>query len=138
MFSCPAWMRRQGPSDLNYQLAEDILIQIEAISTLSGGKKITVKVGDDEGETRQLSYYGIEAEATLKTLALEDLKKYKVDGFSGGIVCFGTPKAIHGQKVALTSELYDDRSGTYYVEETRVSFDDQGFRRGIKLGDKAA
>lgn len=125
-------------NDLNYQLAEDVLIQIEAVSTISGGKKITVKVGDKEGETRQLSYYGIEAKATLERLAKEDLKKYKVDGFAGGIVCFGVPKAVHGQKVALSSEMYNDRDGIYYVEETRVSFDDQGFRRGIKLGEKAA
>jgi hypothetical protein len=124
-------------NELNYKNKEDVIIRINAVSTLPNGTKIEVFVGDEDGEERQLSYYGIEIEAELEKLAKEDLKKYKVDGFDGSIKMFGYPKVDHGQKVELTSNLYPDRNGIYYVERTQIDFDDSPqFRRTIQLGDK--
>lgn len=124
-------------SSLNYKSKEDVSIKITAISTLRNGDKIEVVVGDEGGEERQLSYYGITVRAELKKLAEQDLKKYKVDGFDGTIKTFGVPKIDHGRKVALTSDLYPDRNGTYYVEEVKIDFNDTPeYRRTIKLGDK--
>lgn len=125
-------------NDLNYKDKEDVLIRINAVSTLSNGTKIEVTVGDETGEERQLTYYGIELRAELTKLANEDLKKYKVDGFSGSIKTFGVPVVKHGMKVNLKSDLYPDRNGVYYVEETIIDFDDTPqYRRKIQLGEKA-
>jgi hypothetical protein len=124
-------------NDLNYKDKEDVLIRINAVSTLKNGDKIEVTVGDETGEERQLSYYGIEIEAELTKLANEDLKKYKVDGFTGSVKAFGIPFFKHGMKVNLTSDLYPDRNGLYYVEETIVDFNDTpNYRRKGQLGDK--
>lgn len=124
-------------NDLNYKSKEDVIIRINAVSTLSNGSKIEVIVGDENGEERQLSYYGIELKAELLKLAKEDLKKYKVDGFTGAIKCYGIPVIHHGNKVELTSNQYPDRTGLYYVEETIIDVDkDSGYRRNVKLGDK--
>lgn len=124
-------------NDLNYKNKEDVLIRINAVSTLKNGDKIEVKVGDESGEERQLSYYGIEIKAELTKLANEDLKKYKVDGFTGSVTCYGIPHIKHGNKVAVKSDLYPDRDGTYYVEETVIDFNDSPeYRRKIQLGDK--
>ena len=69
----------------------------------------------------------------------EDLKKYKVDGFTGNVATFGIPFIDHGYKVELTSAVYPDRNGTYYVERTKVNFDDTPqYRRTVELGDKVA
>ena len=124
-------------NDLNYKNKEDVLIRINAVSTLKNGDKIEVTVGDETGEERQLSYFGIEVEAELTKLAQEDLKKYKVDGFTGSVKTYGIPIINHGNKVELTSSLYPDRNGLYYVEETVVDFTDNAeYRRNVKLGDK--
>jgi hypothetical protein len=123
-------------NDLNYKTKEDVLIRINAVSTLSNGNKLEVTVGDKTGAERQLSYYGIEIEAELTKLASEDLKKYKVDGFTGGLTAFGIPYFKHGMKVDLTSHLYPDRNGVYYVEETIVDFSESGYRRKGQLGEK--
>ena len=123
-------------NQLNYKDKEDVLIRINAVSTLPNGSKIEVTVGDQTGEERQLTYYGIELQAELKKLATEDLKKYKVDGFTGGIKCFGIPVIIHGNKVQLESKQYPDRNGLYYVEETIINFDSSGLRREVRLGNK--
>ncbi|MCI2229587.1 hypothetical protein MC378_10445 [Polaribacter sp. MSW13] len=124
-------------NDLNYKDKEDVLIRINAVSTLKNGDKIEVTVGDETGEERQLSYYGIEIEAELTKLANEDLKKYKVDGFTGSVKAFGIPFFKHGMKANLTSDLYPDRNGLYYIEETIVDFNDTpSYRRKGQLGDK--
>ncbi|KQC30175.1 hypothetical protein [Flagellimonas eckloniae] len=124
---------------LNYRNREDVLIRINAVSTLTNGQKIEVTVGDEQGEERQLTYYGIEVRAELEKLANEDLKKYKVDGFDGSVATFGIPFIQHGDKVDLQSAIYPDREGTYYVERTKVVFDDSPqYRRTNELGDKVA
>ena len=124
-------------NDLNYKDKEDVLIRITAVSTLSNGNKIEVTIGDETGEERQLTYFGIEIKAELTKLAKEDLKKYKVDGFTGGLKAFGIPFFNHGMKVDLESDLYPDRNGLYYVEETVVDFNDTPeYRRKGQLGDK--
>lgn len=124
---------------LNYKNREDVRIRINAVSTLTNGQKIEVTVGDEDGDERQLTYYGIEVLAELEKLANEDLKKYKVDGFDGNVVTFGIPFIQHGDKVQLTSFIYPDRDGTYYVERTKVVFDDSPqYRRTNELGDKVA
>ncbi|NCP61597.1 MAG: hypothetical protein GW839_15085 [Flavobacteriales bacterium] len=125
-------------NDLNYRNKEDVLIRIIAVSTLNNGDKLQVKVGDETGEERQLTYYGITLKAELTKLAKEDLKKYKVDGFTGSITAYGIPVINHGNKVDLVSDLYPDRNGLYYVEEKVIDFDENGFRRKVQLGDKVA
>jgi hypothetical protein len=121
---------------LNYKNKEDVLIRINAVSTLSNGNKLEVTVGDKTGAERQLSYYGIEIKAELTKLANEDFKKYKVDGFTGGLTAFGIPFFKHGMKVNLDSDIYPDRKGVYYLEETIVDFSEGGFRRKGQLGEK--
>lgn len=126
-------------NSLAYKDKDEVIIKINAVSTLPDGSKIEVTVGDELGEERQLSYYGIELKAELIKLATEDLKKYKVDGFTGNVATFGIPFIDHGYKVELTSAVYPDRNGTYYVERTKVNFDDTPqYRRTVELGDKVA
>ncbi|TLP81353.1 hypothetical protein [Maribacter sp. ACAM166] len=126
-------------NSLNYRNAEDIRIKINAVSTLANGTKIEVLVGDENGDERQLAYYGIEILAELEKLANEDLKKYKVDGFDGTVATFGIPFIEHGYKVNLVSFIYPDRNGVYYVERVKVDFDaSPQYRRTIELGEKVA
>jgi hypothetical protein len=126
-------------NSLNYKQANDIRIRINAVSTLANGTKLEVVVGDEEGDERQLTYYGIEVVAELEKLANEDLRKYKVAGFDGSVSTFGIPFIEHGYKVRLLSNQYPDREGTYYVERVKVTFDESPqYRRTIELGEKAA
>lgn len=121
---------------LNYKRKEDVLIKINAVSTLSNGTKIQVTVGDDDGEERQLSYFGIILKADLTILAQADLKKYKVDGYDGSVETFGIPFIKHGDKVDLQSDLYPDRAGIYYVESVETTFDDSPqYHRDVTLGE---
>lgn len=123
-------------NNLNYKNKDDVLIRINAVSTLSSGSKIEVTIGDENGEERQLTYYNITLKAELTKLANEDFKKYKVDGFTGAITAFGIPFFKHGMKANLNSDLYPDRKGLYYIEETIVDWSESGYRRKGQLGEK--
>lgn len=125
-------------NNLEYRNADDLLIKVKAVSTQPDGKKISVEVGDEGGETRQLSYYNITEEAELKKLAQEDLRKFKVDGYRGTLTTFGWPPVEHGYKAEVKSELYPDRNGLYYVETVAVQFGQSyQYKRVLTLGDKA-
>lgn len=126
-------------SSLNYRKKEDVLIKIKAISTLSNGKKIEVdNIGDKDGNERQLTFYNITVKAELERLARLDYEKFKVDRFDGSFTAFGIPSVRHGMKVNLKSTLYEDRSGTYYVEKVLKRFSRDGIRQEITLGEKIA
>jgi len=126
-------------NDLNYRNKEDVLIKIIAISMQTYGDKLQVEVGDKYGLEKKLQYpMNITVKAELTKAAERDLKKFKIDGFTGSITAYGIPVINHGNKVDLVSDLYPDRNGLYYVEEKVIDFDENGFRRKVQLGDKVA
>lgn len=124
---------------LNYKKKEDVSLKIKVVSTLSNGKKIEVdNIGDKDGNERQLTFYNIEIEAELERLGKLEYEKYKVDRFEGSFTAFGIPTVRHGLKVAIASNLYDDRVGNYYIEKVVKKFSPSGIRQDITLGDKVA
>jgi hypothetical protein len=127
-------------NNLKYRKAEDRKIKVKAVSTNeSGKKKLTVEVGDEGGEMRQLSYTGITDEKTLKALAERELAKYKVDGYEGTIESFANMTAQHGDKLKIkSSKTYPDRDGTYYVDARKWKMDDSPqYHVTLEVGPKA-
>jgi hypothetical protein len=122
---------------LNYHLKDEISILIKAISTLPNGVKLEANpVGDKDGNERTLSYFNIKDKSELERLARLDYEKYKQDKFEGSFTTFGYPPVKHGMKCKLTSTLYPEREGIYYVESIQKSFGMNGFRQDVTLGDK--
>lgn len=112
-------------------------VKIKAISILKNGKKISVEVGDKNGNSIQRTYINITATAELKKRAEADMAKYKVDGIDGTFECFGIPRFRHGLKAYVKSELFKNIDGIFYVDGVTKDFDSNGYRQTIKLGDKA-
>lgn len=124
---------------LTYRKKEDVKIKIRAVSTLRTGQKLEAVVGDDNGAEQQLAYYGIEVKAELEKAAQRDYELYKKDGFDGSLTVFGRPAIHHGEKVGLTSTVYPDRNGTYYVDAVTVDWNaGGGYSRELKLGKKVS
>lgn len=122
-------------SSLNYVRKDDILILIKGVSTLSNGTKIEVEFGDKGGQLRQLTHYN-KTKQELEVLVKLDYEKSKKDGFDGSFTGFGIPSVKHGQKADLTSSLYDDRNGIYYIEGVTKTFNREGIRQDIKLENR--
>lgn len=129
--------RNSVSNSLNYKRKEDVLIRIKAISTMPNGVKLEVEnIGDKNGEDRQLSFYNITVLAELERLGQMEYEKYKQDGFDGSFTAFGIPAVNHGEKAELRSSLYEDRSGSYYIDSVNKSFGIGGIRQEIQLGNR--
>lgn len=122
-------------SSLNYVRKDDLFLLIKGVSTLSNGTKIEVEFGDKTGQPRQLTHYN-KSKSELEVLVKLDYEKYKQDRFDGSFTAFGIPIVKHGQVCNLQSTLYEDRNGKYYIEGVTKSFNRDGIRQVIKLGDK--
>ena len=126
--------RNTVSDELNYKNKEDIVIKINARSITADGKKIEFSLGDDGGSVMKLDYYNITAKAELEKKVREDYDLAKRGGLSGSITGFGVPRVTFGQKIEVTSGMYPDRNGQYYIDGVVKTFDDGGFRQEIELG----
>lgn len=111
-------------------------LKVTAKSILRDGSSVEVEVGDPDGESRTLNYYGIKSKAELKKLAETDMLKFKYDGYEGSFKGFGIPFVQYGDKVQLTSTDYPERDGHYLAEGVTVSFGPDGYERTVKLAQQ--
>ncbi len=125
-------------NDLSYVTKDELKLKITAECIKNDGTKLTVSVGDEDGEENKLVYSGITSESELKKLAELDLKRLKVNGYKGSIQTFGVPFVQHGYTANLESNNYPERDGNYYTDNIGTEFSNGGFKRGVKIGGKAA
>ena len=122
--------------ELKYQLAEDVRLKVKAVCYYKDGTKIEGEIGEEGGETKTLYYYDVKDAGELKTLAREELERYRFDGYRGRIETFLAPYALPGMVAQLDDPVYRERGGNYYIESTEVTFGTGGARRKIEIGIK--
>lgn len=123
--------------ELKYQLAQDVKLKVKAICYYKDGTKIEGELGEDGGEQKTLYYYDVKDASELKTLAQEELKRYSFDGYRGKIKTFLFPYALPGMVANLEDDVYNERSGSYFVESVETTFGTGGARRTVEIGIKA-
>lgn len=119
-------------SNLTYQEANSVRLQVKAISLGKDNKKTEVEVGDPEGEQRTLHYYNLSA-SELKEIAERDLQRFRYTGFRGSFKTFGVPVVRHGDKIDLVDPVIADRNGTYIVRKVETSFGQNGYKQDIEI-----
>ena len=124
-------------NDLNYLSKEERTVKVIAESVQNFAKtkkKLKFELGDPDPKTT--------INKTLSVTTLNDLQAevkriydlYKKEGFDGSFTTFGIPSVQHGQKVKITSSLYNDREGVYYIDSIKKKFSRDGYRQEIELG----
>ena len=122
---------------LQYRRAEDMKVLIIAV-VMCLGKKKECRVGELGGQVYKLHYTSDDwmTEAILKEKVQHEYELKKSDGLEGSFTAFGKPSVRHSEKVNLRSKIYEDRNGLYYIEGVIKSFNQQGYRQEIRLGNK--
>ena len=130
-------------NDLNYLSQDERLVKIigqsmqslaKAVKKREKDKKLKFEFGDADASSTINWTFSV---TNLKDLEREVKRMYndwKKEGWDGSFTTFGFPSVQHGQKVKLTSTLYEDRSGTYYIDSVKKKFSNDGYRQVIELG----
>lgn len=124
-------------NNLNYLSKQDRLVKIVGKSIFGKGKKLEFEFGDDDPKETINWTFTFREKKELEDAVKKMYNDRKKDGFDGSFTTFGLDSVMHGEKVILTSSLYPDRAGTYYVDRVQKSFGKDGYRQNIELGQKA-
>ena len=130
-------------NDLNYLSKDERLVKIigqsmqklaKAVKKKEKDKKLKFEFGDADATSTINWTFSV---TNLKDLEREVKRMYedwKKEGWDGSFTTFGFPRLQHGQKLKLTSSLYEDRSGIYYIDSIKKTFNRDGFRQIAELG----
>lgn len=129
-------LERIVSNNLTYKTKDEKSIKLTATSTLIGGDKLTVELGEKDGEPRDFSYFNITKKEDLKALAEKDFDKIMADGFEGDIEIFGAQEVTHGDKLNISSIIYPDRQGLYYADSVITDWKDAIFHKTVEVGQK--
>lgn len=124
-------------NSLNYLSKEERLIKIVGKSIFGKGKKLEFEWGDDDPKETINWTFTHRDKKDLEAAVKKMYNDRKKDGFDGSFTTFGLDSCQHGEKVYLTSLLYPDRTGTYYIDRVQKSFSKDGYRQNIELGQRA-
>ncbi len=120
--------------NLEYKSADQIKLNVTAISHLPNGEKLEVQIGELDGEKRTLNFYNV-PEAELKATAEREMVRFKYDGWRGDFTALGLEIVTHGDIVTLQYiSKHLNKSSKYYVDSVTYSFGVGGFRQKIELG----
>lgn len=123
-------------SSLNYRRKEDITVKVKG-HFIKKGVKTEYEFGDHDAQTNINKTFLVSSKEELVKEVKRFYEKSKQDGFDGSFTAFGTPRVAHGMKADITSQLYPDRNGIYYIESVVKNLSASGIRQTIKLGNKA-
>lgn len=131
-------LERTAEESLKQKAVEEILVICELIR--SRGKKLTAEFGDKEsGNISRFTYTGEQnyTMSELKERAEKLYNSFKTPGLDGDVTLFGDISVRHGMKLNLSSALYSEKNGIYYIDAVTKTMTPQGYRQSCKLGDKA-
>jgi hypothetical protein len=121
--------------DLEWSRSEDTLLRIKASGTDLNGKKISVEVGDKDGELRSYFKYNTTKE-TLEAEATRRLKDWKIGGLSGSFTTFVAKPVWLLDRIKVQTEYAP--VAVYKVIKNTITYDTGGYRQDITIGGKTA
>lgn len=120
---------------LKYRDKSEVKVNVEVNYKDKSGKVHTTVVGPSGGVTKHLNL-GRELDMKmLETKARTYAHKYRHAGYEGRITGFLLPYAQHGWKVTIQDDQYADRAGDYIIVSTEVTYNENGGRRLVEIGE---
>ena len=122
--------------DLKFTSAENVRLQVKVIGVKKNNTKVTVVVGDNDGEQRTIHRYNITDPKRLKEIGESELVKLKYSGFRGTITGFFVPFADRGMEGEIINPNFPERAGAYYIPRVEILYGIGGVRIKSELGIK--
>lgn len=122
---------------LVFRRADQVKVRVRAIGIRPDNQRVTVEVGDSDGEIHTLHYYD-KSQDELRELAQRKLGTLRYDGYRGKFTAFGQPLVRHSDTVRLRDGRYPERAGSFVVDGVETEYGPAGFRRKVELGKSIA
>lgn len=122
-------------SGLKFKQANDRPVKVVLKSTKAAGGRVLYSTGDAHGEVREFIVKNTD-QAGLEKVAEGYLKKLNYTGYEGKINAFLQPYAVHGDTAQIIDNKYPERSGSYFIDSTDVTYGISGARRNVEVSKK--
>ncbi len=114
-----------------YRQKEEIKAKVEAISFDQKNNKISLELGDPDGDVIKMRIDGLTKEE-LRKYAEQSLERYKHNGLKGSFETFGAPEVSKCDVVDITAR--NASQGVYLVKKNEIDFGMSGYRQKIEIG----
>lgn len=122
--------------ELKFTRAENVRLRIKVVGVKKDNTKISVMVGDGDGEQRTVFRYNITDPKRLKEIGQSELIKQKYTGYRGTVTGFFVPFVDRAMECELINPNFPERAGTYYVPKVDITYGTGGVRIKTELGVK--
>lgn len=121
-------------NNLTYRSGADIVVKFKGSCITSKGLKLEYETGEEGGDEYSLSYTRCESKADLKRKVDLDYEIKKLGGYEGTVTSYGDPYFKHGRKVILSSSIFPERAGRYYIDGVVKDYNESGLSQELTLG----
>lgn len=116
--------------ELEFLTQTDIPARIQAQSFDLKQRKISVELGDNDGDLIQVRIDGL-TQDELKEYAQSILNNYKKNGIKGSFETFGSP--VVNKADAVEIHTLEGNKGIFCVKSNKINFGINGYRQKIEL-----
>jgi hypothetical protein len=124
-------------SDLKYVRADEMKLKVTVKSIRPDSSNVSVTVGDSDGEESSFEYWGNHTEEECREIAILNLERLKVDGYSGTLRTWGIPRITHGTILEINHPLYPERNGDHYADRVVKVWEPSFYEHQTKVGKAA-
>ncbi|KAA6347157.1 hypothetical protein EZS27_005326 [termite gut metagenome] len=132
-------VEKQASDSLKDKNVEKVMVRVESLQWVKkkGQKrKLIAMKGEKSGQVITIKQPNL-TQIEIERIANDLYTKAKQPGLDGELTLFGVPRLEHGMIVDLSSYLYEERNGSYYIDSVVKSVEiGQGYRQVAKLGNK--
>jgi len=126
-------IEKQALESLKERNVEKVYVRVESLQT--NGKMLKGEKGEKKGNTITIK------QPNLTKIEIERIVNGAYDkaiqpGLDGDLTLFGIPRLQHGMIADLTSVLYPEKNGAYYIDSVTKEADTKTYRQVAKLGSR--
>jgi len=128
-------LEKQAQETLKERNVEQVYVRLESLQ--KNGKMLKGDKGEKKGNTITIKQPNL-TKVEIERVVNDAYDKATKPGLSGDLTLFGVPRVQHGMIVDLSSIIYPEKDGAYYIDSVIKEVDTKTYRQVAKLGDKTS
>jgi len=128
-------IEKQAQETLKERNIEQVYVRLESLQ--KNGKMLKGEKGEKKGNTITIKQPNL-TKVEIQKIVDDTYTRATMPGLSGDLTLFGVPRIQHGMIADLSSILYPEKNGAYYIDSVTKEVDTKTYRQVAKLGDQTS